>query len=169
MGKLENVWQETNVKNFWTWKSFNVLLCSERNKHWESIYNGTQGSIDLFRLYICCRSCDYTGKNCVFQNSSHSRAYVRIIHKKTKGKFSWPLHSDWVNKTNKLKRSISTERFHSYFQHLCKGVGTKERVYIRKGFNSQDRQFPSSPQASVSKRGWVRRHWDENDFSFSCK
>ena len=44
------------------------------------------------------------------------------------------------------------ERFHSHGQHLCKGVGTKERVYIRKEFNSQDRQFPSSPSLCFKAR-----------------
>ena len=28
------------------------------------------------------------------------------------------------------------ERFHSGVQHLCKFIGTKERVYIRKEFSS---------------------------------
>ena len=29
------------------------------------------------------------------------------------------------------------ERFHSRGQHLCKFIGTKESIYIRKEFNSQ--------------------------------
>ena len=44
--------------------------------------------IDLFSLYVLFsqyRSCDNTLKNCVFQISSCSRAYVRIIYEKTKG------------------------------------------------------------------------------------
>ena len=44
------------------------------------------------------------------------------------------------------------ERFHSHGQHLYKGVGTKERVYIRKEFNSQDRHFPSSPSLCFKAR-----------------
>ena len=43
--------------------------------------------IDLFSLYILFsqyRSCDNTPENCFFQISSYSRAYVRIIYKKTK-------------------------------------------------------------------------------------
>ena len=31
---------------------------------------------------------------------------------------------------------LSKERFHSGDQHLCKFIGTKERVYIRKEVNS---------------------------------
>ena len=44
--------------------------------------------IDLFSLYILFsqnRSCDNTPKNCFFQISSYSRAFVRIIYEKTKG------------------------------------------------------------------------------------
>ena len=44
--------------------------------------------IDLFSLYVSFsqhRSCDNTLKNCVFQISSCSRAYVRKIYEKTKG------------------------------------------------------------------------------------
>ena len=44
--------------------------------------------IDLFSWYILFsqkRSCDNTPKNCFFQISSYSRAFVRIIYEKTKG------------------------------------------------------------------------------------
>ena len=137
MGKLENVWKETNVKNFWTWKSFNVLLCSERNKHWESIYNGTQGSIDLFRLYICCRSCDYTGKNCVFQNSSHSRAHVHIIHKKIKGKILLT-PSFWLGKQNKQAKEVC---FYGTFSLLFPAF--MQRCWNkRKGLHTKRVQLP---------------------------
>ena len=42
----------------------------------------------VFSLYILFsqkRSCDNTPKNCFFQISSYSRAFVRIIYEKTKG------------------------------------------------------------------------------------
>ena len=64
--------------------------------------------MDLFRLYVLFsqrRSRDYTGKNCVFQNSSYSSAYVRIIHKKTKGKILLA-PSFWLGKQNKQTKEI---------------------------------------------------------------
>ena len=65
--------------------------------------------IDLFSLYILFsqkRSCDNTPKNCFFQISSYSRAFVRIIYEKIK--FPWNLY--WENKTCELNRSISSVR-----------------------------------------------------------
>ena len=44
--------------------------------------------IDLFSMYVLFsqyRSCDNTLDNCLFQISSHSRAYLRVIYEKTKG------------------------------------------------------------------------------------
>ena len=35
-----------------------------------------------------------------------------------------------------LTGTATIERFHSRGQHLCKFIGTKENVYIRKEFNS---------------------------------
>ena len=32
---------------------------------------------------------------------------------------------------------VAIERFHSRGQYLCKFIGTKESIYIRKGFDSQ--------------------------------
>ena len=63
-----------------------------------------------------------------------------MAEKRQRVKFPWDLY--WENKTYKLKWSISLEfclfieRFHSRVQHLCKFIGTKESVYIRKEFNS---------------------------------
>ena len=44
--------------------------------------------MNLFTLYVLFsqyRSCDNTLEKCFFQISSYSRAYLRIIHEKTKG------------------------------------------------------------------------------------
>ena len=36
----------------------------------------------------------------------------------------------------RLAETRTIERFHSLGQHLCRFIGTKERVYIKKEFNS---------------------------------
>ena len=43
-------------------------------------------------------------------------------------------HSPFAFQTRQF---VSIECFHSRGQHLCKFIGTKESVYIRKEFNSQ--------------------------------
>ena len=51
--------------------------------------------IDLFTLYVLfsqCRSC----KNCFFEISPYSRAYVHIIYEKTKGKSPWEDHMVYI-------------------------------------------------------------------------
>ena len=51
-------------------------------------------------------------------------------------KAGWGLGS-YRQKMKKVKRRrVLTERFHSRDQHLCKFMGTKESVYIRKEINS---------------------------------
>ena len=58
--------------------------------------------IDPFSLYILfsqCRSCDVTLESCFFEISSYSRAYVRIIYEKTKGKSLWERPMTYIGKT----------------------------------------------------------------------
>ena len=60
------------------------------------------GITDLFSLYILfsqCRSCVVTLESCFFEISSYSRAYVRIIYEKTKGKYLWEHHMTFIVKT----------------------------------------------------------------------
>ena len=47
----------------------------------------------------------------------------------------WPSWERLGTRLGLLVRKQATERFHSRGQHLCKFIGTKESVYIRKAFN----------------------------------
>ena len=67
-----------------------------------------QRLIHLFSLYVLfsqCRSYDNTLEDCFFQIFPHSRAYVSIMMKKTKGEIPPELHRE--NKTYQPKRSIN--------------------------------------------------------------
>ena len=91
----------------------------------------------LFSLYVLfshCSQYDVTLENCLFQILSVSLAYK---HHSTR----------WKNKTYKLKPSHDwlrnqregsykcIKRFYSRGQRLCKFIGSKESVWIRKYFN----------------------------------
>ena len=67
-----------------------------------------QRLIHLFSLYVLfsqCRSYDNTLEDCFFQIFPHSRAYVSIMMKKTKGEIPPEVHRE--NKTYQPKRSIN--------------------------------------------------------------
>ena len=68
----------------------------------DKLVDSPQLTIDLFSLYILfsqCRSCVVTLESCFFEISSYSRAYVRIIYEKTKGKSLWEHHMTYIGKT----------------------------------------------------------------------
>ena len=50
-------------------------------------------------------------------------------------RFSYDLEIKTLEK-NRNKKRTEIDRFHARGQHLCKFIGPKERVYIRKEFNS---------------------------------
>ena len=52
-------------------------------------------------------------------------------------RFSYDLEMKTGKKKNRNKKRTEIDRFHSRGQHLCKFIGTKESVCIRKEFNSQ--------------------------------
>ena len=46
------------------------------------------------------------------------------------------MYYNFLHKKEKYKKTKHILCFHSRDQHLCKFIGTKESVYIRKEFNS---------------------------------
>ena len=51
-------------------------------------------------------------------------------------RFSYDLEMKTGKKKNRNKKRTEIDRFHSRGQRLCKFIGTKESVYIRKEFKS---------------------------------
>ena len=60
-------------------------------------------------------------------------------------RFSYDLKIRTREKKNRNKKRTEIDRFHSRGQHLCKFIGTKESVYIRKEFNSH--RIPAQEKA----------------------
>ena len=92
----------------------------------------------LYVLFSQCRSCDNNLEDCVFQIFPHSRAYVSIIMKKTKGEIPPELH--WG------KKRISREK-------KCESLN---RVSSGKEKNSSDQlstksAHPASKKLSVAR------------------
>ena len=67
------------------------------------------------------------------------------------------LHLSLIRSADSLISSGPLERFHSSGQHLCKFIGTKESVYIRKEFNSHRIGLGTWPPFHCMKHQYGRR------------
>lgn len=68
----------------------------------------------LYVLFSQCRSCDNNLEDCFFQIVPHSRAYVSIIMKKTKGEIPPELH--WENKTYQPRQKMQVTESSFFWQ-----------------------------------------------------
>ena len=95
-------------------------------------------------------------QSCYFANLAllvycHSRCRRRRRCLSSRLKYlQWSLHSKLL-----FCQSIPIECFHSRGQHICKFIGTKESVCIRKEFNSQGSVWDTNMAA-------VSLFWDTN-------
>ena len=68
----------------------------------------------LYVLFSQCRSCDNNLEDCFFQIFPHSRAYVSIIMKTTKGEIPPELH--WENKTYQPRQKMQVTESSIFWQ-----------------------------------------------------
>ena len=80
----------------------------------------------LLSLYVCFSAC-----SCCMNFFPREIFHVWIFFRPLSLLFQWSISS------NLMVHGRCIECFHSRGQNLCKFIGTKESVYIRKEFNSQ--------------------------------
>ena len=105
----------------------------------------------LYVLFSQCRSCDNNLEDCFFQIFPHSRAYVRIIMKKTKGEIPPELH--WENKTYQPRQKMQVTESSLFWQRkklFRSALYKKCAPCVKKALCSQASAVQRNPMYTVS-------------------